>query len=266
MSWGERKPQVKPPCRCNFKLSVLVKFTHPFAYFQDLQGESQSCARHHGGREVHHIVVDHGELQQVFSQSVLLSRHLWKNQSRSENYLWRPSKLHQKSCRKPRRSSRHDGGTAGGEAGPAETSAPSGWSSPCLGSGRWCRRGPSRRQSRRSPVDTFPRTWRPETWRTPRPAAAASWGLGGPVGGGGQLLGMFLARRACNTDQVAGYLKKAVDHSYGHVHRLLQQTKLEVHLHQPVDEDGPHVSSNLLTLQIAGLDALLSLQKKTQAC
>lgn len=56
------------------------------------------------------------------------------------------------------------------------------------------------------------------------------------------------------------HLKKPVDDSHSHVHRLLQQTELEVHLYKPVNENGPHVASNLLALQISGSDVLLNLR------
>lgn len=56
-------------------------------------------------------------------------------------------------------------------------------------------------------------------------------------------------------------LEEAVDQSHGHVHGLLEQAELEVDLHQPVNEDGAHVTSHLLSLQKVGPDVLLSLEE-----
>lgn len=81
---------------------------------------------------------------------------------------------------RPRKSLRPVGGTAGEEGVLVGTSVLGGWSSPCLGSGRWCRPCPWHRQSLRSQGDTSPRIWKQGTWRSHQPAAAASWGLGGP--------------------------------------------------------------------------------------
>lgn len=50
--------------------------TYPISCIQDLQCERQSSAGHHRRREVNHLVVDHGELQQVFGQRVLLCGYL----------------------------------------------------------------------------------------------------------------------------------------------------------------------------------------------
>lgn len=63
--------------------------------------------------------------------------------------------------------------------------------------------------------------------------------------------------------KVISHLKEAVDHAHGHVHGLLQQAELEVDLDQPVDEDGPHVPGDLLTLEVGRSDALLSLKRQT---
>lgn len=59
---------------------------------------------------------------------------------------------------------------------------------------------------------------------------------------------------------VCSYLKKTVNDPDSHVHRLLQEPELEVDLNQPVDQDGPHVTGDLLTLQVVGFDVLLDLK------
>ncbi len=61
-------------------------------------------------------------------------------------------------------------------------------------------------------------------------------------------------------DFKATHLKKAVNDSHSHVHGLLQQAELKVHLNEPVNENGPHVTSHLLTLQIGRSDILLHLK------
>ena len=50
--------------------------SYPFAAVEDLQGEGKGGTGHLGGREVHHLVVHHGELHKVLCQGVVLSSHL----------------------------------------------------------------------------------------------------------------------------------------------------------------------------------------------
>ena len=56
-----------------------------------------------------------------------------------------------------------------------------------------------------------------------------------------------------------GYLEEAIDDANSHVHGLLQQAELDLDLNEPVDEDGPHVPRELLSLQVLGSDGLVSL-------
>lgn len=58
------------------------------------------------------------------------------------------------------------------------------------------------------------------------------------------------------------HLKKAVNDAHGHVHSLLQQTKLQIYLHEPVNENGSHVACHLLTLQIVLSDVLFNLSRQ----
>lgn len=62
----------------------------------------------------------------------------------------------------------------------------------------------------------------------------------------------------------ATHLKKAVKYSHGHVHGLLKQAKLQAHLHQPVDENGTHVTSHFLALQISSFNILFNLRSKPE--
>ena len=52
------------------------RLTHPFTSVQDLETESQRSTCNNGRWHVNHLVVYHGELQEVFSQGVLLSCYL----------------------------------------------------------------------------------------------------------------------------------------------------------------------------------------------
>lgn len=62
----------------------------------------------------------------------------------------------------------------------------------------------------------------------------------------------------------ATHLKKAVNYSHSHVHSLLKQAKLQAHLHQPVNENGTHVTSHFLALQISSFNILFNLRTKSE--
>ena len=162
------------------------RLTHPFASVQDLETESQRSTCNNGRWHVNHLVVYHGELQEVFSQGVLLSCYLRRDIGHHQQIQDLKAK-HLSSLLikwyKPRKPLTLFWGTAGEEGGPAGTWALAGCSSPCLWSRRWCRPCQLRRQSLRSRGGTSPRIWKPGTWQSRRRAAAASWGLGCPVVG-----------------------------------------------------------------------------------
>lgn len=74
-TFGEIQRQ-DPGCLTHSPVADVLWKTHPFTGVEDLERQGQSCTRHHRRREVDHLVVGHGELQKIFCQRVLLSRHL----------------------------------------------------------------------------------------------------------------------------------------------------------------------------------------------
>lgn len=73
MEGSELKVQVHPTPKPKEKYCPK---TDPVTTAEDLKSEGISCASNLGGRKVDHIVVNHGELQEVLGQCVMLCSNL----------------------------------------------------------------------------------------------------------------------------------------------------------------------------------------------